>query len=105
MVDSRTQMAFTKDYLERYMADLVDLVGMHIIMGPTVVGAHGAWDGWAMAESHVAVHVRAGTVRLDCFSCKPFDTGLAAGFMVQRLKLTNAVFQVIERPMPEPLEG
>jgi S-adenosylmethionine/arginine decarboxylase-like enzyme len=102
MVDAFTRMSFTASYLERFLRDAVELVGMQVVMGPVVLGAGHIWDGWVvLAESHAAVHIHRQQCHIDLFSCQRFDVGAPLEFMCHRLKLSQTKIEVRERPMPE----
>jgi S-adenosylmethionine/arginine decarboxylase-like enzyme len=106
MVDGLTRMSFTALYLERFLRDAVELVGMQVILGPFVQGERNIWDGWVvLAESHAAVHVHGGRCHVDLFSCQWFDTDVPLAFMCHRLKLSQTRIEVRERPMPDPIGG
>ena len=105
-VDALTQMTFTKPYLQCCLKDLVHLVGMHVILGPEVVGERNHWDGWCvLAESHCAIHVHGGECYVDLFSCRWFDVEVPLAFMRHRLKLLQMRIEVRERLMPAPIGG
>jgi S-adenosylmethionine/arginine decarboxylase-like enzyme len=104
MVDGLTMMTFTASYLERFLRDVVELVGMQVIMGPVALGARNMWDGWVvLAESHAAVHIHRQQCHVDLFSCQRFDVGAPLEFIRQRLKLAQMNIEVRERPMPEAI--
>mgnify|MGYP005821866397 CR=1 FL=1 len=105
-VDALTQMRFTHPYLVRFLEDLVRLVGMHLIMGPNVIGERRKWDGWVvLAESHAAIHVHGDMCHMDLFSCQRFDVEVPLAFMRHRLKLSQTRTAVRERPMLDPIGG
>jgi S-adenosylmethionine/arginine decarboxylase-like enzyme len=104
MVDGLTRMAFTASYLESYLRDVVELVGMQVVMGPFVEGRGRVWDGWVvLAESHAAIHVHGDMCHMDLFSCQWFDVEVPLEFMCHRLKLSQTKIAVRERPMPEAI--
>jgi S-adenosylmethionine/arginine decarboxylase-like enzyme len=106
MVDGLTMMRFTASYLETYLRDVVELVGMQVVMGPFVEGQGNVWDGWVvLAESHAAIHVHGDECHVDLFSCQWFDTEIPLAFMCRRLKLSQTRIEVRERPMPNPIGG
>ena len=107
MVDAFTRMRFTASYLESYLRDVVELVGMQVVMGPFVQGCkRNIWDGWVvLAESHAAIHVHGDECHVDLFSCQWFDTRIPLELMCQRLKLSHVKVEVLERPMPGPIGG
>ena len=58
MVDGITMMAFTGEYLEKFLADVSALSGMKVINGPIAYGGPSCWDALVvLSESHGAVHV------------------------------------------------
>jgi S-adenosylmethionine/arginine decarboxylase-like enzyme len=104
MVDGITMMRFTENYLVNYLRDVVELVGMRVIMGPFVEGRGSAWSGWVvLAESHAAIHVHGDRCHVDLFSCQWFDVEVPLAFMYHRLKLLQTRIEVRERPMPEAI--
>ena len=104
MVDAFTRMSFTASYLEGFLRDVVELVGMQVVMGPFVQGGHNVWDGWVvLAESHAAIHVHGGECHVDLFSCQWFDVEAPLVFMRRRLHLSQTRTEVLERPMPEAI--
>ena len=106
MVDGRTMMHFTASYLENYLRNVVELVGMQVVMGPVVLGTGHIWDGWVvLAESHAAVHIHRQQCHIDLFSCQRFDVGAPLEFIRQRLKLSDMKVEVRERLMPDPIGG
>jgi S-adenosylmethionine/arginine decarboxylase-like enzyme len=106
MVDGLTEWRHTKRYLRRSLRDMVEMVGMRVIKGPKVEGKKRQLQGWViLAESHATIHVSGSGVHVDLFSCKYYDTAEPLAFIVARLRLTNVMWQVVERPMPEPKEG
>ena len=105
-VDALTQMRFTASYLESYLRDVVELVGMQVVMGPFVAGRGNVWDGWVvLAESHAAIHVHGDMCHMDLFSCQRFDVEVPLAFMRHRLKLSQTRTAVRERPMLDPIGG
>jgi S-adenosylmethionine/arginine decarboxylase-like enzyme len=106
MVDGLTVMTFTASYLEQFLRDAVNVVGMKVIMGPIVLGTGHIWDGWVvLAESHAAVHIHRQQCHIDLFSCQRFDAEAPLAFIRQRLKLSQMKIEVVERPMPDPIGG
>lgn len=106
MVDGLSRLLFTNDYLQAFLRDVVELVGMHVIMGPVVQGGRNKWDGWVvLAESHAAIHVHQDIAHVDLFSCQWFETDHPIDFIQHRLKLTDMRIEVLERPMPAARGG
>ena len=106
MVDAFTRMRFTASYLESYLRDVVELVGMRVVMGPFVKGGGNVWDGWVvLAESHAAIHVHGERCHVDLFSCRHFEVEMSLEFMCHRLKLSRVEAEVRERLMPDPIGG
>ena len=106
MVDGLTMMRFTASYLKTYLRDVVESVGMQVVMGPFVEGRGNVWGGWVvLAESHAAIHVHGEECHVDLFSCHWFDTAIPLALMRQRLKLSQVKVEVLERPMPGPIGG
>ena len=106
MVDAFTRMSFTASYLEGFLRDVVELVGMQVIMGPFVEGRGSAWTGWVvLAESHAAIHVHGDRCHVDLFSCQRYDVEVPLAFICHRLKLSHIKSAVRERLMPDPIGG
>jgi len=105
-VDGRTPILLDEEYLSKFLTDLVSVVHMTVIMGPEVRHRGSLWVGWiVLAESHCAIHIHHREAHIDCFSCSAYSVDEALAFIIKRLKLHDVMYQIIERPMPDPIGG
>ncbi len=71
------------DGLKNFLREMVDAIGMHILVGPEIaegIPENPGLSSFAIIDySHVSVHTfsRYNEAMIDIFSCKPFDRDVA----------------------------
>ena len=105
--DKLTDLEFLFDLLDNYPSQ----IGMTKIMPPYVFRYNGVnphdWglSGFVLiAESHISIHTfpERGSLNIDVFSCKAFDTALAIDFMKSSFGTTEVETRVLERGIEYP---
>jgi len=89
-VDARTQMRFTREYLERLMVDILALISMRPVVGPNVMGHKGVWRGWCLntlTMEEVTLYIKDNEVGISIVSLMDKTVDLAA-LLEKRLKLS-----------------
>ena len=115
---SRPDVLDDAQAIRAFLSGLVDVIGMTIINGPTVISfkelsgdqAAGLTADVAIAESHVYIHTwpEEAWFRLDIDSCKAFDYRAARRFIAVQLHVDTWSHTEldIERggPPPKPIK-
>ncbi len=95
-----------KDLLERFLNQMPERIGMTLIFPAKVIHLDAedqidsGFSGFSMlAESHISAHLFSyrGSGFVDIFSCKPFDTALAASYVVDFFQADRISAKTIER--------
>ena len=99
------------DLVYQFLEEAPDRIHMTKIMPPYVFKYHGkVAEDWGVsgfvliAESHISVHTfpERNYLSLDIFSCKAFDTRLAAAFAKETFGLDHYEINILDRGLEFP---
>ncbi|KND50389.1 MAG: hypothetical protein AB202_01895 [Parcubacteria bacterium C7867-007] len=101
---SPTEITYNKDFLYKLLQDLPPAIGMRALGKPHIVsvdepGIAGISGFTFIMESHISIHTYSerGFVTIDIYSCKDFNTELAASLLQKAFQVEFFETQTLVR--------
>ena len=99
LLDGFTNYKLSSSDLHNCVKDCISIINLTIVLGPVFHSLERYHEVWVIvAESHINIKAfMDGTVLVDVFSCKSFDTNIVVSSINKILNLKYSTYRIINR--------